>query len=145
MLLWACAKSGAIQQPTQSMHYFIAATLLIVGIIHLLPAIGVLSAARISALYGIAVPEPNLELLLRHRAVLFALLGGFFVFAAFQPRYQAAAFVAGLVSVVSFLVLVFRVGGINRQLSRVVIADVLASLLLLAGASAFVWSDSNGG
>ena len=127
------------------MHYFIAATLLIVGAIHLLPATGVLSAARVSTLYGVAVPEPNLELLLRHRAVLFALLGGFFVFAAFEPRYQTAAFVAGLVSVVSFLVLAFRVDGINTQLSRVVVADALAALLLLAGASAFVWSDSNGG
>ena len=42
--------------------------LLVVGVIHLLPIAGVVGASRLSALYGIAVAEPNLELLLRHRA-----------------------------------------------------------------------------
>jgi hypothetical protein len=127
------------------MRLFIAATLLIVGIIHLLPAVGILGSSRLSALYGIEVAEPNLELLMRHRAVLFALLGGFFVWAAFEPRWQAAAFVAGFITVLSFIGLAFRVGGINPQLSRVVVVDLLAALLLLAGALAYLWSDSRGG
>jgi hypothetical protein len=50
--------------------------LFVVGVIHLLPLAGVLGASRLSALYGIAVAEPNLERLLRHRAVLFGVLGG---------------------------------------------------------------------
>jgi hypothetical protein len=134
-----------LQATTHAMRYFISATLLVVGVIHLLPAIGMLGAARVSALYGIAVTEPNLELLLRHRAVLFALLGGFLVFAALQPRYQTLAFVAGLLSVLSFLVLAFSIGGINASLSRVVVADALAALLLVAGACARVLTPSSGG
>lgn len=59
--------------------------LLVVGVIHLLPLAGVVGASRLSALYGIAVAEPNLELLLRHRAVLFGVLGGLCIAAAFQP------------------------------------------------------------
>ena len=118
------------------MPYFIAATLLIVGVIHLLPAIGMISVTKVSRLYGVEVDEPNLELLLRHRAVLFALVGGFLVFAAFQPRYQAAAFVAGMISVVSFLWLALAIGNLNARLKRVVIVDLLAAVLLLAGAGA---------
>ncbi len=126
------------------MQFFIAATLLIVGAIHLLPLVGMVSASRVSSLYGVAVAEPNLEVLMRHRAVLFGLLGGFLMFAAFQPRYQAAGFVAGMVSVLSFLWLAFAVGGLNAQLTRVVVADLLAAVLLLAGAGALVWTRSRG-
>ena len=122
------------------MPYFIAATLFIVGVIHLLPAIGAISAARLSRLYGVAVDEPNLELLLRHRAVLFALVGGFLVFAAFEPRYQAVAFVAGMLSVVSFLWLALAIGKLNARLKRVFVVDLLAAVLLLAGAGALVVS-----
>jgi hypothetical protein len=120
------------------MPCFITATLLVVGLIHLLPMIGVISAARVSGLYGVVVDEPNLELLLRHRAVLFALIGGFLVFAACQPRYQAVAFVAGMVSVVSFLWLAFAIGSLNARLTRVVVVDLLAAVLLLAGAGALI-------
>lgn len=47
--------------------------------------------------------------------------------------------------VVSFLVLSFAVGGINPQLSRVVFADIVAVIILVAGASAYVWSHSRAG
>ena len=51
--------------------------LLIAGAIHLLPLSGVTGAAALERLYGVAVDSPDLALLLRHRAVLFGLLGGF--------------------------------------------------------------------
>ena len=52
------------------------------GVFALLPLAGVLGAGRLSALYGIAFEEPNLVLLMRHRAVLFGLLGVFLAIAA---------------------------------------------------------------
>ena len=51
--------------------------LVLVGIIHLLPVAGVLGVDRLAALYGIALSEPNIEILMRHRAILFGLLGLF--------------------------------------------------------------------
>ena len=71
-----------------AMRHLVTAALLIVGVIHLLPLAGVLGAERLNQLYGIDASEPNLAVLMRHRAVLFGLLGGFFVLAAFRQALQ---------------------------------------------------------
>ena len=116
------------------MRHFISTMLVVVGIIHLLPLSGVLGAERLAALYGISVAEPNLEILMRHRAVLFGLLGLFLIHAAFRPPLQLLALVAGAVSVISFLWLAWSVKGYNELVGRVVMADIAAAIcLVLAG------------
>jgi hypothetical protein len=119
------------------MRYLISGSLLLAAIIHLLPLAGVLGHERLAALYGIDAADPNLSILLRHRAVLFGLLGAFLVVAAFRPGWQAAAFVAALVSVVSFLLIAWSTGGYNALIGRVVAADLVALVALLAGAVAW--------
>jgi hypothetical protein len=114
--------------------------LIVVAAIHLLPVAGVMGGERLSALYGIPVAEPNLAILMRHRAVLFGLLGVFLLYAAFRPANQVAAFISGFVSVVSFLVLAWSVGGYNAQIGRVFIADIVALACLLVGIAAYVYS-----
>ncbi len=116
------------------MRTLVSAMLLVVAGIHLLPLSGVLGAARLTALYGIPIDEPNLAILMRHRAVLFGMLGGFLAYAAFTPRLQVAAVSAGFVSVASFLWLAWSIGGYNAQLSRVFVADVVALVCLLVAA-----------
>jgi hypothetical protein len=111
--------------------------LFVVGIIHVLPLAGVAGAPRLSALYGIPVAEPNLELLLRHRAVLFGVLGGLCIAAAFRPALQGVTLVAAATSVVSFLVLARVVGGYNAQVGHVVAADWVALGALALGAVAY--------
>jgi hypothetical protein len=120
------------------MRHLVAAMLAVVAVIHLLPAVGVLGVARLEALYGIPVQDPNLAILMRHRAVLFALLGVFLLVAAVRPAWQPAALVAGFVSVLSFLALAKTVGGTNAQLQRVFAADVVALACLVVGAVAYV-------
>lgn len=119
------------------MRYLVCAMLIVVAVIHLLPLSGVLGPARLAALYGIAFDEPNLQILMRHRAVLFGLLGAFLLLAAFQPSLQLIALVAGFVSVVSFLWLAWSVGGYNAQVGRVFIADIVALVCLVVGAVAY--------
>lgn len=116
------------------MQKLAAAMLIIVGIIHLLPLSGVLGVERLVSLYGLSFQEANIAILMRHRAVLFGLLGLFFICAAFQSSLQPLAFVAGFVSVVSFLALAYSVGGFNAEVARVVAADWVA---LGSGAAAF--------
>lgn len=117
------------------MRYLVSVMLVIVGIIHLLPLSGVLSAERLTMLYGLSFSEPNLAILMRHRAALFGLLGLFFIFAAFRPSLQPLAFIGGFVSVMSFLWLAWSVGGYNAQVGRVFIADIVALVCLLVGAA----------
>ena len=45
------------------MHNLVSATLIIVAVIHLLPLPGVLGQARLAALYGVSLNDPNLVLL----------------------------------------------------------------------------------
>jgi hypothetical protein len=107
--------------------------LVMVAVIHLLPAVGVGGRAPLERLYGIAVDEPNLLLLMRHRAVLFGLLGAFLLAAAFDRRLHLAGLVAGLASVGSFLVLAGRTGDMNGHVRRVCLVDAVAAACLLAG------------
>lgn len=91
----------------------VSLTLVIAGIIHVLPLVGVVGSARLAALYGLDFSEPNLAILMRHRAVVIGLLGVFLIYAAFRPSQQPAAFVAGLVSAAAFLGLAWATGGIQ--------------------------------
>ena len=122
------------------MRYLISVTLIIAGIIHLLPLSGVLGADRLSALYGTTLSDPNLVILMRHRAVLFGILGLFFVFAAFRPTFQPLAFLAGFVSVISFLWLAWSTGNYNTQINRVVVADFIALGSLIVGSVAYYYA-----
>ncbi len=125
------------------MRFIVASMLLAVGIIHLLPLSGVLSAARLFDLYGITFEDPNLEILMRHRAVLFGLLGIFLLTSAFLPNLQLAALITGFVSVVSFLYLAYSVGRYNDQVNRIVTADKAALVCLLVGSITYAINYSN--
>lgn len=107
--------------------------LLIAGAIHLLPLSGVMGATALERLYGVAVDSPDLAVLLRHRAVLFGLLGAFLVVAAFRPAWRLAGLLAGLASVLAFLLLAWLEPGWGEAIRRVVVADLVALGALLVG------------
>lgn len=119
------------------MRWLVSTMLVAVGIIHLLPLSGVLGGARLGALYGVPIDDPNLAILMRHRAVLFGLLGAFLIYAAFRPSLQLMALLAGSISVGSFIYLAWSVGGYNPQLATVFKADLVALACLLIGAAAW--------
>jgi hypothetical protein len=120
------------------MKYLISTMLIVAAIIHLLPVSGVLGAAQLEKLYGLPFNEPNLAILMRHRAVLFGLLGAFLLIAAFIPAWQTGALIAGLISVVSFLWLAGASGGYNPELARVFKADMVALVCLVIGLLAHI-------
>ena len=59
------------------------------------------------------IPDNNLEILLRHRAALFGILGAFIIYAAFNPGLQPVAFGAAFLSIATFFFLAWSVGGFN--------------------------------
>lgn len=115
------------------MQKITALILILVGVIHLLPLPGFLGATRLADLYGLDFSQPDLQILMRHRAVLFGLLGAFLIYAAFNVSLHRLALIGALASVVSFIAIALSVGNYNAAVNRVVVADVVALVLLLIG------------
>lgn len=118
-------------------RFLVPAALLVAALIHLVPLVGVLGPAQLQSLYGIDASAPDLAILMRHRAVLFGLLGAFLVLAAFRKALQPLAFVAAFASVGSFLLLAWSVGGYGPEVARVVQADLFVLAVLVVGAVAW--------
>ncbi len=121
-----------IEEIGEQMKILVSAFLFIVSIIHFLPVAGVLGSDSLSKLYGVSIQDSNTEILLRHRAVLFAIIGIFLFLSVFRNDYQPLAIAIGLISVVSFLMLTWSVDGLNSKISRVVMIDWVALVLLIA-------------
>ena len=110
--------------------------LLVAGIVHLLPVPGVMGARALTRLYGIEVRDPDKAILLQHRALLFGMLGVLMLSAIALPWLRVTALAVALSSTVSFIVVARAVGGYNPAIGRVVMIDVVVSVLLAAG---LVW------
>ncbi|MFN0246153.1 MAG: phosphopantetheine adenylyltransferase [Kofleriaceae bacterium] len=108
------------------MRFVVSAGLLVAAFIHLVPLVGVLGESTLLALYGIDASDPTLAILLRHRAVLFGVLGGFFAFAAFVPAYQVAALVMGAASAAAFVVIAWSTPGSSAAIATIVRGDLVA-------------------
>ncbi len=116
----------------------ITGLMLVVAAIHLVPMSGFFGADRLASLYGIEITNGTLEILLRHRAVLFGILGTFFAYAAFTPAVQPIAFATAFASLASFFFLAFSVGQPSESIRKIVIGDVVASLCLVGAIILYV-------
>jgi hypothetical protein len=109
----------------------LAAALLAASFIHLMPSIGMISVVRLSALYGVTPTDATTLLLLRHRAVMFAVLGIGLAASAFVPMLRMPAAVLALVTMLAFVLLA---GGAAHgpAIRRVVRVDIVVSVLVVA-------------
>ena len=103
------------------------------AVIHLLPLYGLLGAGALTALYGVDFADPSLQVLMRHRAVLFGIVGALLVLAAFRPAYQTVAAAAGFVSMLSFVAIAWLVGDVSPVLRRIAVVDLIGSAALGLG------------
>lgn len=117
------------------MSWLWRALIVVAGLINFAPVLGAFLPERMEALYGVAIDTPNLEVLLRHRAVLFGVVGGLLFATLVNAVPRRLAYVVGFVSMVSFLLVVWSVGGTSEALSRVVTMDLIG-IAALAGAVA---------
>ena len=108
--------------------------LVLTGIVNALPLSGTVSADLLGRLYGIDPPSGDLLILLRHRALLFGLLGALMITAAFRVHLQGGAVAAGVISMAGFVALAWLQGGYGPGLRKVVITDLVACFVLLAAA-----------
>jgi len=103
-----------------------------VGLINFAPVLGVISASKLESAYSVVLSSNDLVILMRHRALLFGILGAFILYAAFVPLYQPPAMIMGAVSMVGFAILTWSVGGYNADIGKVLFMDILGIVFLLA-------------
>jgi hypothetical protein len=103
----------------------------IVGLINLLPVMGVISNSRLTALYGIEVATTDLSLLLRHRAVMLGVIGSLLIVCAWKKNLRVAAAISAMVSMLSYIALAFNLEVVNEQLLRTAWVDTGAVVVLL--------------
>ncbi len=115
------------------MNYLIAFLFLAAGLINFAPITGVASSDQLERLYRLSAITPDIELLLRHRVVLFGIIGTIIMAAAFLPVLRLTATIAGIVSMVSFIALVFATKNTNVNLVQIAWIDVIATVLLILG------------
>ena len=113
------------------MSKLITLCLVVVGLINLAPVVGILSVQYLEQAYDIAFSSNDLTILMRHRALLFGVLGGFVLFSAFDPRYQGAALIMAGTSMIGFAVLAHLVGDFNAAINKILIADYVGILFLV--------------
>ena len=113
-------------------------TLFVAGVINLLPSLLAFLPDKIAKSYGIPIPNANYELLLRHRAILFGIIGGLMIYSAIAKKYYTIATTVGLISMVSFILLYFLIGkDINSELKKIMIVDIVATGILCLGVLLF--------
>ncbi len=114
-------------------------SLLIAGIINILPSFITFLPDKIRDSYGIDIIDSNYELLLRHRAVLFAIVGGIMIYAAITKNNYSLALITGMVSMCSFILLYFLVDGpINEELRKIMLIDIAGIVILALGYACYL-------
>lgn len=103
-----------------------ALAFVVVGVIHLLPVAPVFAPDTLLRLYGIAPGDTALLLLMRHRALLLALVGLLCLWAAWSPTVRPAALLAAAINVAGFLGFFALYGNPAGTLRSIAIADIAA-------------------
>ena len=112
-------------------------TIILIGLsaIHIAPSIGLFGVKFLTDLYGINASEANLQILMRHRAVLFGILGAFILYSVWQTELRLIALIIALIGTASFCLLCWQVGDYNSQLQRVFRIDLVAAAAALIALS----------
>ncbi len=112
-------------------RWIVAGLLVLVGLLNLTPAIVLFAPQQSISLYAIDISEPNLGIVMRHRAVLLGLLGAAMIYAAFKKEFVVPVVFAALIGKAAFLFLVYSSAGANAELGRVALFDIGAVVVLL--------------
>jgi hypothetical protein len=108
----------------------ISLTLVISGLINFLPIVGIFGSEKLDSLYGITIKDADLLILMRHRAILFGLIGTFMLASTWVKDWQIPAMSIGLVSMLSFVGISQSTGTSNVSIKRIEVIDTILSIAL---------------
>lgn len=121
-------------------QWIVTGLVFLVGLLNLAPTIVFFAPDRSLSLYAIELAEPNLSIVMRHRAVLLGLLGVALIYGAFRREHLVPVMIAALIGKAAFLYLVYSNAGANAELGRVAMFDIgaIAVLVTALGLHLFV-------
>src|SRR5262249_45571702 len=131
----AAAQPARTQARVSYVRRAIQGALMVAGTIHFLPVMGAFGAGRLTSMYRIPFTDPNLIMLMRHRAFMLSLFGGLVLYAVLRPEMRRIGIAIGTVSLASIVGLAWSTGGYNQAVSNVVLADAIAVLCFLLAAA----------
>lgn len=113
---------------------WIALSFVVLAGVHLLPIAPVFAPEALTRLYGVAPHDAALLVLLRHRAVLLAIVGVLCLWAAASEAVRPAALAAASLNIASFLLFYALYATPPGPLRLVAIVDLIAILPLAIAA-----------
>lgn len=114
------------------------ALLVMFGMLTASPSITAFNPSSITTLYGVALENNAVLLLVRHRQIMLGLLGAMLVCGAFFSSLRMLAIAINVLSKSSFLALSLIASTLTPGLQRIVYFDVVAIVLLLLSAFIFL-------
>ncbi len=117
--------SGTI--PAAIRKYFLLAA----ALLFCAPTWGAFDVLGMAEAYDIVAPQGNLAILLRHRALLFALPAGLLIYAVMRPLHQDVCIAAAQFVAISFLIVFAIETDRSDALWPVAILDALIVVLLV--------------
>lgn len=119
-------------------------TMFIVGVIHIIPGIGVLGNEKLNELYGVHIADPNLAILMKHRAVLFAIIGLLIIAGSFKTSLYWISWTVGITSVIAFLFLAHEQQNYNHFIAKIYLIDWVCVFLLIISIIAKYFGNAKG-
>jgi hypothetical protein len=99
-------------------------------LINFVPVLALISVPKLEEVYSISLLSNDLIILMKHRALLFGIIGGFIVYSAFVRIHQGPAIIMAAISMVGYVVLMHFVGGYNESLNKVLVFDYVGLIFL---------------
>ncbi len=126
------------------MKVFFTLCLVLVGLVNLAPVVGVFSAQQMAEAYGVTINGSEMVVLMKHRALLFGLLGGFTLFAVFVRSLQLPALVMCGLSMSGFVWLMHFDSVTSHAMQRILWFDYAGLVFWLLAALAYTLNRNRG-
>ena len=103
----------------------------IIGIVNILPIMVFFDIGKTESFYGVKINGESLEVLMRHRGVLLALLGTGLIYSVFKPEFRLSIIIAALISKFVFIFLTYTTANVSAEVGKVALIDVVSIVVLL--------------
>ena len=97
--------------------------------------------SKTESLYGMKINGESLEVLMRHRGVLLALLGTGLIYSVVKPEFRLPIIIAALISKFVFIFLTYSTANVSAEVGKVALIDVVSIVVLFVVLAIEFWAN----